>query len=176
MVVMDRKDYIEKATSLSAQPAYSTTNRDQTNKLKAKLITLLRKIKRETGLEDNIYTYMYPMECASPTLYGLPKIHKTNTPLRPIVSGRGSVTYGVAKVLAKIRKPLIGKSPHHGHSTKDVVERASKVILQSGECLCSYDVTAFFTSVPVDPRLNIIQDLLDQDTSLHDGTVLSGRT
>ena len=30
----------------------------------------------------------------------LTKIHKTGTPLRPIVSRRGSVTYGVAKVFA----------------------------------------------------------------------------
>ena len=33
-------------------------------------------------------------------------------------------------------------------------------------------MTALFTSVPVDPALNIIQGLLKQDTSLHDRTVL----
>ena len=37
-------------------------------------------MKRETGLEDNIYKYMYHMECTSPKFYGLPKIHKANTP------------------------------------------------------------------------------------------------
>ena len=44
--------------------------------------------------------------------YGLPKIHKTGTPHRVIVSSRGSVTYGVAKVLSKVHKPLVSKSPH----------------------------------------------------------------
>ena len=34
-------------------------------------------------------------------------------------------------------------------------------------------ITALLTSVPVDPALNIIHDLLEQDTSLHDRTVLS---
>ena len=43
MVVLDKKDYIEKAQELLAQPAYRTTERDPTNKLKAKLITILRK-------------------------------------------------------------------------------------------------------------------------------------
>ena len=57
MVVMDGKEYIEKASNLLAQQAYRTTNRDPTNKLKAKLITVLKKIKRETGLEDSIYKY-----------------------------------------------------------------------------------------------------------------------
>ena len=48
MVVIDRKDYIEKATNLQAQPAYRTINRDPTNKFEAKLFTILRMIKRET--------------------------------------------------------------------------------------------------------------------------------
>ena len=53
------------------------------------------------------------------------------------------------------------------------VERVSKVALKPGECLGSYDVTALFTSVPMDPTLNIIQGLLGQDTSLFNRTVLS---
>ena len=43
--------------------------------------------------------------------YGLLKIHKIGTPLRPIVSSKGLFEYGVAKVLAKVLKPLVGKSP-----------------------------------------------------------------
>ena len=112
------------------------------------------------------------MGCTSPKFYGLSKIHKPNTPLRPIVSSRGSVTFEVAKVLAKILKPLVGKSPHHIQSTKDFVDRVSKVTLQPGGYLCSYDVTALFTSVLVDPALEIIKELLEQDTTLQDRTVL----
>ena len=103
---------------------------------------------------------------------GFPKSIKL-PPLRPIVSSRGSVTYGVTEVLVKILTPLVGKSPHHIQSTKVFVDRVSKVTLLPGECLCSYDVTALFTSVPVDPVLNIIKDLLEQDSTLHDRTVLS---
>ena len=44
---------------------------------------------------------------ASPNLW-VTKNPKTGTPLRPIESSRGSVTYGVAKVLAKVLKPLVG--------------------------------------------------------------------
>ena len=154
MVVMDRKDYIAKATNLLSQPEYRTIDRDPTNKLKAKLFTVVRNLKRETGLEDHFYNYMYLTGCTSTKFYVLPKIHKANTPLRPMVSSRGSVTYGVAKVLAKILKPLVRKSLHHVHSTTDFVERVRKVTLQPGKCLCSNDVTALFTSVPVDPALN----------------------
>ena len=108
-----------------------------------------------------------------PKFYGLPKVHKTGIPLRPIVSSIGSVMYGVAKVLAKLLKPLVGKSPHHIQSTRDFVNRLKGVTLLPGECLCSYDVTKLLTSVPTDPALTIIKDLLEQDDTLWERTVLS---
>ena len=51
MVVLDKEDYIQKAESLLAQLAYRTIDRDPTNKLKAKLITTLRRIKRNTNMD-----------------------------------------------------------------------------------------------------------------------------
>ena len=172
MVVLDKEDYIEKANSLLVQPAYRSIDRDPTNKLKARLIAILRRIKRETGLEDTIYKGMYPMGCTAPKFYGLLRNPQNQYHLRPIVSSRGSGHYRVAKVLAKILKPLVGKSLHHIQSTKDFVDRVSKVTLPPGECLCSYDVTALFTSVPVDPALDIIREILEQGTTLLDITVL----
>ena len=112
------------------------------------------------------------MSCSAPKFYGLPKIHKPDTLLRPIVSNQGSVTYRVAKELTKILKPLVGKSPHHIHSAQHFVEQANKVTLLPGECLSSYDVTDLFTSVPIDPALGIINDLLEKDQTLKERTVL----
>ena len=79
-----------------------------------------------------------------------------------IVSSRGSIPYGVAKMNAKILKPLVGKLPYHIQSRRDFVNKAREVTLPP-ECLNSYDVTALFTSVPIDAVLNIIKNLLEQD-------------
>ena len=108
----------------------------------------------------------------SPKFYGLPKIHKLDIPLRPIVSSCGSVTYWVAKELAKILKSLVGKSPNHIYNTQNFVEQVRHITLVPGECLSSYDVSALFTSVPIDPALKIIQDLLVKDPNLKDRTVI----
>ena len=115
---------------------------------------------------------MYPTGCVPPKFYGHPKIHKPDTPLRPIVSSCGFVTYGVAKELAKILKYLVGKYSHHINSTQDFVEQAKHITLAPGECLCSYDVSALFISVPVDPVLNIIKDVLEKDHTLKERTVM----
>ena len=50
---------------------------------------------------------------------------------------------------------------------------AKGLTLQPGECLTSYDVTSLFTSVPINPTLHIIKDLLAKDEKLNDRTVLS---
>ena len=89
------------------------------------------------------------------------------------MSSCGSVTYGVAKELAKILKPFVGKSPHDTNSTQDFVEQVKHITLAPGECLSSYDVSALFTSVPVDPVLNIIKDLLEKDHTLKERTVMA---
>ena len=76
-------------------------------------------------------------------------------------------------MLSKVIRPLVGKPLHHVQSAKDFVSKVSKVTLLPGECLCSYDVSALFTSVTIDPPLNIIKKVLEKDTSLQDRTVLS---
>ena len=172
MVVMDRQDYINKANHLLNQNTYKTITKDPTNSIKNKLINILKTIKTKSGLGTSTYKSMYPTGCVPPKFYGLPKIHKPDTPLRPRVSSCGSVTYGVAKELAKILKPLVGQSPHHINSTQDFVEQAKHFKLESGECLSSYDVSALFTSVPIDPALNIIKDLLVKDNTLKERTVM----
>ena len=104
------------------------------------------------------------------SLYLSPKVQEVSPSCE---SSCGSVTYGVAKELVKILKPLVGKSPHHINSTQDFVEQAKHVTLAPGECLSSYDVSALFTSVPVVPALNIIKDLLEKDHTLKERTVMA---
>ena len=115
---------------------------------------------------------MYPTGCVPPKFYDLPKIYKLDTPLRPIVSSCGSVIYGVAKELAKILKPLVGKSPHHINSTQDFVEQVRHITQAPGECLSSYDVPVLFTSVPIGAALKVIKDLLEKDPTFKDSTVI----
>ena len=111
IVIMDRQDYISKANNLLSQNTCRSIQWDPTNTIKNKLINILKRVKSQTGLNNQMYKAMYPTGCVPPKFYGLPKIHKPDTPLRHIVSSYGSVTYGMAKVLAKILKPLVGKSP-----------------------------------------------------------------
>ena len=97
MVIMDQQDYNNKAQALLQDTnTYKVLHKDPTPQLKNKLITLLKNIKQTGGLSTQKYKQLYPTSAVPPKFYGLTKIHKTGTPLRPIVSSRGSITYGVA--------------------------------------------------------------------------------
>ena len=124
LVVIDRVDYIKKAKEiLEDTNTYRVIHTDPTSRLKNKLINILRRVKAETGMQDNIYKKMFPTGVSPPKFYGLPKIHKKNIPLRPIVSSIGSVSYGVAKELAGIIKQLMGCSQHHVNNSKQFLQR-----------------------------------------------------
>jgi hypothetical protein len=54
-----------------------------------------------------------PYASAPPRLYRLPKVHKKDVPLRPIVSCISSPTYTLTKYLTDLFSLLVGQSSHH---------------------------------------------------------------
>ena len=93
MVVMDKEEYIKKSEELLKQPTYKEVTTDPATKYKNRLINLLRSIKTEGGIDNTTYRRPYPTGAGSPKYYGLPKLHKADVPLRPIISSWGSATY-----------------------------------------------------------------------------------
>ena len=146
---------------------------DPTNKYKNKLISLLKSIKAEGGMDDNTYRKLYPTGAGAPKYYGLPKVHKPGMPLRPIISSIGSVTHATAKELSRILKPLVGKSSHHVKNNMDFIESLEGIQLQPEECMVSFDVEALCTSVPIEPAISIIKKHLEEDKDLHQRTAMT---
>ena len=157
MVVMDKEEYIQKSEELLHQPTYKQLPSDPTTKHKNRLISLLKTIKSEGGIDNITYKRLYPTGAGSPKCYGQPKIHKQGVPLRPIISSKGSVTYESAKELAKILKSLVGKCPHHVQNSKDFLDSIKDIKIKPEECIMSYDVSALFTSIPIETAINIIE-------------------
>ena len=173
MVVLDSGEYVAKSEALLNQSNYKVLKNDPTNKFKSKLIGLLKTIKAEGGIDDTIYKRLYPTGAVPPKYYGLPKVHKPGMPLRPIISGIGSVTHATAKELSRIIKPLVGGSHHHVKNNMDFMKSIEGIQLRSDECMMSFDVESLFTSVPIEPSIGIIKKLLEDDNNLHQRTNMS---
>ena len=79
----------------------------------------------------------------------------------------------MAKGLAGIIFPLVGQSQHHLKNTQHFIQKIQQVRLEQGEVISSYDVKVLFTSVPVDPAINIVKQRLTQDPTLPQMTQMS---
>ena len=173
LVVLNTEDYKKKAEDLLNQDTYRILTTDPTMRLKNKMINLLKSIKSKGGITEELYKRLYPTGAGSPKFYGLPKVHKPGMPLRPIVSSIGAVTYQTSKEVARILKPLVGKSIHHVKNTQDFIDSIRGIHLGEDQCMMSYDVKALFTSIPTTKACIIIKQRLEEDQELKQRTSLS---
>ena len=77
MVVLEKDDYIRKSEDLLKQDTYRELAADPTNKYKNKLISLLKTIKSQGGMNASTYRRLYPTGAVSPKYYRLPQNTQT---------------------------------------------------------------------------------------------------
>ncbi|XP_072023154.1 uncharacterized protein [Amphiura filiformis] len=172
-VVLDKTEYHSKVCALlNDTKTYEPLKRDPTSGYRKKVIDCLQNLEKSEVIDRNLYHKLYPGE-SIPKFYGLPKIHKPHAPLRPIVSCVDSVTYNVAKHIAYIIGPLVGKSKHHIVNSQDFVNKVCDIHLEDNETITSYDVSALFTCVPPKEAVNCVRDFLRKDNTLKERTDLS---
>ncbi len=101
------------------------------------------------------------------------RIHKPNVPLRPIVASQGSPRYVLAKYLAEMLKPVVGKSEQHVVNSKEFVTEMEQIRVSENDILVSFDVVSLFTNVPVEEACIIAKERLLLDSTLPQRTNLS---
>ena len=75
-----------------------------------KINRLLSKMKEYKEISPEEYKDLYVTGSQPGILYGLPKIHKPNVPLRPILSSIVTAGYGLSKFFVPLLKSLTFKS------------------------------------------------------------------
>ena len=167
LVVMDKSQYIDKCMALLNDTKVYKPCKDTNKKLQRDVQESLQRLNREhrtSRLYDwskLYYNKLLPMGNSSPAprFYGLPKIHKANCPMHPIVSACGTATYHFAKFLTKILQRYTGITLSFVKDSKSFSEHLRSVNISEDEELVSFDISALFTSIPVPTALDVINCL-----------------
>ena len=159
IVILNKNDYYNKISSiLSDSSKFKLLHIDLPShllKLEDKLNRILRPLK-ET-INETIYNSILASGSRPGYLYGLPKVHKIGTPLRPIVSSINTFNYNLAKFLVKIIQPLT-INEYTTANTLDFVEEIKQLNIEDSTVMASFDVESLFTNVPLSDTTQIITD------------------
>ena len=100
-VVMSRSDYDKKMRGMLDDTAtYKKLKEDPTATQETRIVCTLLRLHNNGELTKCIYNRIRPTSSCPPRIYGLPKIHKPQIPLRPIVSCIGAPSYKPSKYIA----------------------------------------------------------------------------
>ena len=157
-VIMNKRDYVDKITTmLEDDTTYEQTDKSTVEKETAKFNRSLKKTLKNYG---KTWTQLIDYHPLIPQLHGLPKLHKQNIPIRPIISGIGSAPHKIARALAKILTPLLGTiSPSHLKNSGDLINKLQNIDTRNKK-LASLDVTSLYTNIPVHKCLDRLQKYL----------------
>jgi len=139
---MNISNYKKKTKNLlldKAYKAYKKLDKDSINTIAQNTKILVEK----SNIPNKTKSTLKPSNPVPPRLYGLPKVHKPNISLRPIVSAIHSPTYNSSRFLTQTLQPLTGKSESHiTNSTdfikKDLFKKDSKNPTTSHKLACKF--------------------------------------
>ena len=94
--------------------------------------------------------------CSQPgKIYWLAKVHKENTPPRPVVSMIRTAEYNLAKYLAKIINDAM-PTTYMLNLIGYIANQISSFDFQPSHILVSYDAVSLFTNIPLNESINIV--------------------
>jgi len=140
---VDKSSYQQKVlTLLSERNTYLRLDNDPTAKQQRTLNSKLAALKRTGILAVQDYHWLYRNKGAAPRLYGPPKIHKKDVPLRPIVSFVNAPSERTSRYLTRIISKLVGKTETTVRNCSEFVQRFKNITIREEEVMVSFDVVS----------------------------------
>ncbi|XP_055543405.1 uncharacterized protein LOC129728952 [Wyeomyia smithii] len=147
-VIMEKKMYGEKMLALVGdEGTYAKLTRDPTSGIQKTNNNLVNRLKNLKLIDYTTAKHLTVNNSVCPRIYGQPKAHKENLPLRPVIPNITAPTYRLSKFFANILAGSI-KSTDSTHSSFEFCDEINKVILPEDHIILSLDVVSLFTNVP----------------------------
>ncbi|XP_062714231.1 uncharacterized protein LOC134291004 [Aedes albopictus] len=161
-VIMELDDYDRKMKQLvDDENTYEKLNRDPTGSIESKNNQFVKRL-MDLKLIDAQQAYRLKSNTAiCPRIYGLPKAHKPELPLRPVVPNITSPTYQLSKYVSNI----IQAATNCEYNIRDSFTFAAEIKhlkVPEDHVIVSFDVISLFTNVPKELILRAIREDWDR--------------
>ena len=164
LVVLPKTEYIQKAQAIT--DGYETVPKNPTPKLEAETKRLIKDT-LAGKVPDKVTRSVLPSGSRTAELYGLPKTHKPNAPLRPILSSCGDPIDKLAWLLERIITQLLAFVPAHLTNTQDYLHRIRTQFprgLPAGSIVFSVDVANLYGNIPTSEAIEATMRLIERHT------------
>nr|VZI29501.1 unnamed protein product [Spirometra erinaceieuropaei] len=160
-VVMDKAEYCTNLGNLLMdKEAYVPSTVSEFKKLVNSINNTIGKLRKAGALTRREALAAKASDTAMARFYGLPKVHKQGVPLRPIVSIRGTPTFGLSKWLYQRLCFLTKDSQWTVKSAEEFLTRIKHLEVEADEVRVSFDVISLFTSIPPALAIDTIDGFL----------------
>ena len=149
--LMDTSLYVSKIEEHLADPTtYKELNSDPTQAIRNDALSTLDYLHMTHRIDDETKHHLTPPKPArTPLFYGLPKVHKPNIPLRPIVSACDSPTDQLSNYVTHFIQPLVEILPSYIRDSKHFLQLLESLPpLPENAILVTADVTSLYTNIP----------------------------
>ena len=149
---------------------FERIGKDQTKRIENRINRYLKTLRDRGSIDSDVYNELrVSMKCTRPALFnGLPKIHKPDVPVRPIVSYVGHPLYNTSKHLSRILSPFTASFSSFVQNSAHLCEILRNVMMIGDDkVLVCFDVKSLYTSVPIEPALQAVRTLLENDCSVY---------
>jgi len=169
-IILNKADYDDKLNDiLNDKNSFKVVRKNPIDEINAKVKTLINKLLKDNWIDKKTFNYLCNNNPYCPRMYGLPKAHKVDTPLRPIVNSYDAPWYNLSKFLNPFLNILNNDNPYDIPNSLQLKNNISKIKLDSNDILVSFDVVSLFPNVPLELFYKIIDDKFNShiaDTSL----------
>ncbi|XP_044754491.1 uncharacterized protein LOC123313604 [Coccinella septempunctata] len=158
-VILSKVEYDEKLRQLlSDTSTYKLLRSDPTKKIQVSGNKLISELHTGGFINDREAKSMKQYNSLPPKIYGLVKIHKSNRPLRPVISCCNSPTFNISKFLVGVLDGIRCKFTYSLKNSFTLVSNLRDIVIPDDYVLVSFDVVSLFTNIPQ----GLIFDLVDE--------------
>lgn len=166
IVILNQQDYYNKSIDFIKNNNIKEIKKDPTKSYVKQINNIINQ--SNNLFQNNEKNKLKQPNAKAPQFTGLPKIHKPDTPIRPLINYKTAPCYKIAKVLQKVIKANITIVNNNSlKNNLEIIEKTKNLNILPQHKLISLDVTNMYTNIPIDITIEIIKENLTKTAKIN---------